>query len=164
MAGITATVTGTEQVAAKLKRLDAPLALKLADGMRETLIRMQSTVRTGKLSGQVLHQRTGNLSRSISYDVQTSARQFIEGQLYVGKEAPYGAVHEYGGTFTQHIPSHERLIKMAFGQPIEPRVITVREFTRTVTYPVRSFMRTTLAEYRQIFIDMVNRCVREALA
>jgi hypothetical protein len=101
----------------------------------KTLVEMgiSATVRD-KLSGDPLHHRTGNLIQAVegSGGVEEDG-SIITGFWGVTRQAPYGELHEKGGTVEvrEHL-SHSRLGK---------------EFTvgaHNATYPQRAFLAPTL--------------------
>lgn len=143
---IEATLTGDAQVAARFAALPDKARKAISDEMRRQWFLIQTAVVREKLSGDPLHRRTGNLASSINVGGADSATAFEESDTEIvgriGTRVKYGRVHEDGGTF--QVPSHERTITQVFGRSITPRTITVRE--HTVTFPQRSFLRSTLRE------------------
>src|SRR5208337_3937723 len=70
--------------------------------MSGLMLLLQAHIVGDKLSGQVLHHRTGKLIDSIRLDPPEAAasENEVEGRvLGGGGPAWYGRVHEYGGTF-----------------------------------------------------------------
>jgi phage gpG-like protein len=99
-------------------------------------IEVQALVKDTKLSGQVLHTRTGTLRRSINRKVtKTPASVTAE----VGTNVSYAAVHEYGFTGPVDVREHTR--KMAGGG-----TANVRAHVMNMRMPERSFLRSTLDE------------------
>jgi len=70
---------------------------KLLGEVTRAAIDLQGYIRRDKLQGQVLHQRSGRLSRGILYKIETVGNNV---RAYVGVFAgvPYAAIHEWGGT------------------------------------------------------------------
>jgi len=132
----------------KLDKVSPGLVARIQKGVRALIIKMQSTIQTSKLSGQVLNRRSGKLSDSLHHEDRIE-KGAIVGEVYTGKEAPYAKVHEWGGTFT--IRQHTRQTTM--GETI------VRE--HQATFPERSFMRSTHLEFRSPFKQMIERAVME---
>jgi phage gpG-like protein len=151
-------VIGTEQVVARLNALPATLKGSLQILMEKLTVDMQATIKRDKLSGQVLNRRSGRLSNAINREVEVTDTS-VAGMVFVGKEAPYGAIHEYGRTV--NVPAHRRVVSKVFGVSVEPFEQEVR--AHTAVYPERSFMRTTLAEYRGRFVDGVRKSMAEVL-
>lgn len=169
---------GSAELEQRVAAVPLELVRTVSTMMGRLTIEMQRQIVMEKLRGAVLHWRTGKLARSVHQDVQVDGSQVV-GSVYAGKDAPYGMVHEYGGTF--QVPSHQRTVVMHQGRQIAARQITrksrraallaaastVRTVTvraYTVTYPERSFMRTTLAEYAARFREraqlVLTRSVR----
>jgi phage gpG-like protein len=157
---IQADVVGVPQVADRLRGVPTKLDLRLNRAMRQVMIRMQTVVKSEKLrGGNPLHTRSGRLSQSIHWDVELEAQGGITGILYAGRSAPYARVHEYGGVF--NILPHARVITQAFGKPITPVSVIVK--AHTATYPERSFLRSTMNESREDFLERVRRAVRDVV-
>jgi phage gpG-like protein len=107
---------------------------RLGDVLRERVER--------NLSGRVLQRKTGRLAGSIAVAVERSG---LGASATVSSDAPYAAIHEYGGT----IPAHEILPKsaraLAFPWRGQQRFFK-RVALPAVTMPERSFMRSALEE------------------
>ncbi len=116
----------------------------LKRAMLRIVIGLQRYIVLNKLSGQVLHHRTGNLARAITYLVETNGSEVV-GTVGVSRQAPYGKTHELGGDF--NIPEHNR-------RSVLGNIHTVRGYIMHV--PERSFLRTSLREN--------NPSIREQLA
>lgn len=101
--------------------------------------------------GNPLHQRTGHLERSTVFRMEQSPG-IVTGIVAVGKEAPYGKVHEYGGTFT--IREHEATSRRG-------NRFTVRE--HSATFPERSFMRAGLTDRADAIIAGMRKAALEAI-
>lgn len=126
------------------------------DGVRERLPRnlglaiakltagLQYDIKYGKLSGQALNVRTGTLRNSINTEFVHDGTE-ITGRVFTDTTA-YGPLHEYGFKGIESVSAHLRTITQAFGRSITPKTIEVRAHSRSVDFPVRSFMRTALAE------------------
>src|SRR5262245_20908179 len=109
--------------------------------------RIQAYVKGGKLTGQVLHVRTGALRRSIGGQVEDVGGEVVgRVGIFGGPTEPYGRAHEYGVSKTVSVKEHFRTIKEAFGRPIAPTAVRVREHTMKLNLPERSYLRSTLAE------------------
>ena len=143
---VTETLTSLSyRITAKGKALHTSLLIAFA----RIAIGLQAYIKTQKLQGQVLAHRSGKLTRSIEQQVVDQGRTFTA-VVQAGSLAPYGAIHEYGGTFQipEHM-SHSRLSQKTW---------TVR--SHTATFPERSFMRSSLKEYR----DQAYREIENAIS
>lgn len=118
--------TNAESFIARFAGASDRLHDRMRGAVQRLAIEIQASVKDSKLSGQVLHVRTGTLRRSINQRVDEDAGN-ITG--VVGTNVRYAAIHEYGGN---------RLITQAWGHPLKYPVWQ--------TFPERSFLRSTLAE------------------
>lgn len=133
------------------------------DGLVQTIntlsIKLVSKIKTDYLSGQVLHRRTGRLSRSVHANPVVVVEGLITGK--VGTNVSYAAFHEYGFQGTESIKTHLRTITQAFGRQLKggSKEITVHAYTRQADYPARSFMRAALHSMR----DEIEQTMKSAL-
>jgi phage gpG-like protein len=127
---------------ANIESLPTKLAAQIASTMTWILIDLQSYIVMQKLQGQVLYHRSGHLGKSIIYE-QKQDSEGEHGIVGVAKEAPYGRIHEFGGTFS--IPTHlaHWVRGPAHGQIRTPSW-TVK--AHSATFPERSFMRSALSD------------------
>lgn len=120
-----------EALLARLAGTSERLRRNLRATVQRLAIKVQGIVKEGKLTGQVLHVRTGTLRRSINQRIEeTSTGVFAK----VGTNVRYAAIHEYGFDGRVDVRSHTRL-----GMP-------VRAHVRQVHMPKRSFLVSTLTE------------------
>jgi phage gpG-like protein len=120
--------------------------------IRQIVIEGQSEIVRNKLHGGTpLFSRSGNLARAVRQDVEADGSA-ITGTIGVDRTAPYGAVHEYGGTFDvrEHI-STSRLGNQ----------FTVK--AHSATYPERSFLRSWLAENQSRIVSEIEQAAGEAI-
>jgi hypothetical protein len=155
---------GDREVVARFQALSPKVHLRVVKAMNTALARLEAFVKGGKLSGQVLHVRTGALRRSITFKVDETT-DVITGQVGVfsGPTVSYGKAHEYGFDGVVSVKAHLRTIKQAFGRPIEPTVVPVREHSMTLHLAERSFLRSTLAEFRAAVLQLFAEAVHEAV-
>lgn len=148
---------GYERVVEGMLRAPERVEESVYRTMLKIVIRLQRHVVMNKLQGQVLHHRTGHLQHSVTFKVDRETGE-VTGIVGVGKEAPYGKVHEYGGTF--EIPEHlAHWVKgPGHGRTAHLASWTVR--SHSATFPARSFLRTSLDDERpQIFEDLQHAVV-----
>jgi len=154
---IKAVVVGAEGVIARLGQVHPQVMGSLEKSVRRLVMDLTRYVKGGKLSGQVLRNRTGTLRRSINPLVQVSEAG-VEGS--VGTNLSYGRVHEYGFQGAVSVKAHLRTVKQAFGRPLAAAVTQqVRAHSRQVNLPERSFLRSALkdmeAEIKQALAQAV---------
>ena len=97
-------------------------------------------------SATLLHHRSGALKRSITAEVTETATS-ITGRVYSAGDVKYAAIHEFGGEFKTRLGTGKRVPK---GKAM-------------ATMPMRSFMRTSLAENKVAIIADINAAVRAGL-
>ena len=126
---------------------------RLQSGMRRAVERLsiivQGGVKEDKLTGQVLHVRTGTLRRSINRKItEDSSGVFAT----VGTNVKYAAAHEYGFDGEVTVKAHTRRAQQQMALKGKKRpgksegTITVRQFTRHMHLPERSFLRSELRD------------------
>ncbi len=139
---------------------------KITEAIRKRLdeldAKLQRKIQTEKLSGQVLHHRTGKLINSIRMIPAKVAGPKVAGYVEGGGgPAWYGKIHEYGTDRAYEIvPVNKKALAfMLNGKQV---------FATKVQHPAfqeRSFMRSSLAEMKdQIHADLqdaVNQVVRK---
>lgn len=129
-------------VVARLGSMNAAVRRALERAVEALAIVIQGKVMR-KLTGPVLNERTHRLHDSIHYEMASSPQAVV---AVVGTNVEYAAYHEFGFSGAMQVREHLRRITQAFGMPISPRDVLVSAHTRTVRYPERSFLRSTLAE------------------
>ena len=149
-----------ERLAAKSARLHAVLGVKLA----AITNMLASKIVSEKLSGQVLHRRTGILAGSVHAtpvnDDGTTIRGSVEssaGPSFYGKFHEFGVPHAWEITATK---------SKALAFQLSTKENAKRIFARSVVHPplpARSFMAPTLEENRQQIIDELAQAVGQVL-
>lgn len=153
-------VFGGEELVKNLHAIGPRLSARLMTFIKLTVIKLQRHVKQDKLTGQVLHVRSGTLRRSITSKVKQSSTGVYG---IVGTNVVYGAVHEFGFSGRQNVKAHLRKVKQAFGRQIKERQVAVRAFTREVKLPERSFLRSALKDMRPEIREGLQREVRASL-
>lgn len=157
---IKVSVEGESELITKFQNLPATVLMKLDIEIAKTVYMLQSYIQSDKLSGQVLKTKTGTLRRSIA------TKTFQAGNMswgVVGTNSNYGLAHEFGFKGSETVQAHLRTIKQAFGHSITPKAIQIRQFTRNVDMPERSFLRSALADKQQEIIINIDNAVLGAL-
>lgn len=138
-------IIGRRETVQKLRSKKVHATKSVVDTITWLTLKLQRRVKTQKLSGQVLHVRTGTLRRSINYIVHTSGTKTVG---VVGTNVKYARVHEFGW-------SGNRLIKKVFGRQLKFPV------WQTVAYPKRSFLGSAFDEMRPEILKKLNLAMRE---
>lgn len=135
-----------EALLAYLQGASAALSAEMRRVLTKLSIEVQASVKGNKLTGQVLHVRTGTLRRSINRVVTEDETGFY---AQVGTNVKYAAIHEYGFTGVVQVRQHSRRMfeksakkgkRTSIGESI------VRAHARRVHMPERSFLRSTVRE------------------
>jgi phage gpG-like protein len=137
-----------EEFLARLKGAGERLHAVMVRVVTRLSIEIQAAVVSDKLSGQVLHTRTGTLRRSINRVVFDEPGRIL---AQVGTNVVYARVHEYGFQGIQNVREHAR------------KGHIVRAHVRNVNMPERSFLRSTLREFEQKIRTDIRRAAMEAL-
>jgi phage gpG-like protein len=144
-------VIDSAAVLERLAQFGPRLQAGVERSIRQIVIQGQSEIVRDKLhGGNPLFARSGNLSRAVQQSVEADG-DAITGTIGVDRTAPYGAVHEYGGTFD--VREHIATSKLG-------KQFTVK--AHSVTYPERSFMRSWLSENRTKLVAQVEQAALEA--
>lgn len=164
---ITWKVTGEQQVITTLRDITPSVKSKLVNCMNRIAIDLQGQVVKNKLSGQLLNRRTGTLASSIQPKVvvTTAGVTGIVGSR-VNESMPlkYAHIHEYGFNGTVTVKQHLRMMTTAFGRPVkEPRQITISPHTAVRNVREKRYLRGTLEENRDKYLEMINAAVGEGI-
>jgi len=179
----------TDALMAKLSGYPERLTRSVAAALDRSTTMIQVRVKQ-KLSGEVLHVRTGTLRRSINKEVRNAGNGVIEG--IVGTNVEYAAIHEYGFKGVISVKAHMRALRKAgkdklfktkksaeFGiwKHVRGRKtgkvaqvhgwFTDRQgqsnYLRHVDMPERSFLRSTLKEMEPKVREELRFAMLEAL-
>lgn len=146
---IKATFNGTDAQAVEFLRQRGPRVIEtMTRRLNILMIKLQAHIVEDKLQGQVLHHRSGKLAGSIRV-IPPSAEgaALTAGVEGAGGPAWYGRIHEYGGTF-----HYARLNR---------RTGLTRQVT--MTFPERSFMRSSLFDMEEMIQQSSQAALNEAM-
>ncbi|MDR2561957.1 MAG: hypothetical protein LBC63_09340 [Holophagales bacterium] len=151
---------GSETVTARLRDLPLQVTMALRRAIAEKTLEILRGAKE-KVSGPVLRNKTGTLRRKIN------SRFENEGLLgIVGIKLSYAAIHEFGFDGTENVREHVRRNLRQMKEDRKARTwgkkkgthdtkaqlgrgeIHVRAHTRHMIMPERSFLRSTLDEFR----------------
>lgn len=120
--------------------------------IKKLTVELQNKVKKDKLTGTVLKVRTGTLRASIDQRTEDTPTE-ISG--FVGTNLNYGIAHEFGVRKAVLVPAHTRVITKAFGKSIDPVTINVGPYTMNMNLPMRSFLRSSLGEFKDTVRDRI---------
>ena len=148
----------------RLKNFPSNVRKNLLVAVTRLSLLVQRSVKEDKLSGQVLHVRTGTLRRSINREVTNDSAGVY---ATVGTNVAYGHIHEYGFTGTVNVRAHTRRsraqmqMKKSGVKPVGE--VLVRAHTMDMVMPKRSFLRSTLSDFRPRIQKDLSEAVLVAL-
>ncbi len=151
---------GDRALIAKLDQAaDSGVQRELIKEVTASVLLLERHIKANKLSGQVLHVRSGDLRRSVHavLPVEVSGSAVI-GRVAQSGDVKYGAIHEFGGRTSPHVIEAKNALALKF-------TVGGREiFRRKVNHPgsqmpERSFMRSALADLRQQIIERLRGAV-----
>lgn len=127
--------------------------------LRGEMLNLLSYIKDEKLSGQLLHQRSGNLKNS-GFTETTETPETLLGSVSFGRTAPYAAIHNYGGAI--NVP--EVTGKLMVFQRDGAKIFTQRHKAFTVQMPARNYMETSLEEKQPEIVAGLQGAVDKAVA
>ena len=157
-----------EMLIATLRGYPARLANRLEQAMNRVTIELQARTKE-KLTGEVLHVRTGTLRRSINRRVERTPDGIVGA---VGTNVAYGAAHEFGFKGNVTVRAHVRRLRTqgkldATGKrkrgKLTGAVANVASYQMTMNLPERSFLRSALKELEPSVVKAIRNAAAEAL-
>jgi hypothetical protein len=156
-----------EQLKAKLNGTFGKASRALSDQLYISMGRLREYIVARRLnapkgfSPDQLHHKSGNLINSTFPSIEQSIDgSSLIGRVQVANTAPYGRIHEYGGTFTarrQNLIHPPHLATRKGGE----RVMTGSPYT--ITFPERSFLRSSLREQRDTIITALKTALSRSI-
>lgn len=162
------TVTGLAEVQARLDGSVDRVRRALADSTLRLAIEAQRKVMAEKLSGQVLHVRTGRLRRSMNVQpISEGARVGAS----TGTNVVYGRFWELGFDGVEQVRAHTRQVSSrnvvakieGKRRQIAKGVAFVKAHARRVHASPRPFLSVVLAEMRERAIAQMTADVKGAI-
>jgi len=154
--GITVELVGDKELVARLEAMPGHMRDGLARAVARLGLELQKKVQDEKLSGQVLHQRTGALARSIDTEVSQTESTV---SASVGTGVRYARFHEYG-------VAHPWLIQARTARALRFEVggrVIFRRYVRHPPLPERSFLRSALKDMQPKIEEGLRAAVAEAI-
>ncbi|HEY5046936.1 MAG TPA: HK97 gp10 family phage protein [Rhizomicrobium sp.] len=146
-------------------RLDA-VAAAAREGVARTVQQNASELLAkvqDKLSGEVLNPRSGTLRGSVvETGLLAGAATFSDSVVSDGT-ASYARIQEYGGrvSIPEEVPQAGKALAFAYGGRL---VFAAHAAAHDIDIPQRSYLRASLAEQSQPFIDGIRKVVTECLS
>lgn len=155
-----ATLVGDRELIQRLTALPSTVRKALIDKINILLIQLQQHVVVDKLHGQVLHQRSGRLARSIQTRIEATAAA-VFGFVFSAGDVKYAAIHEFGGKTPPHdiYPVKAQALAFAVGGQLRFAAVVHHPGSQM---PERSFMRSSLADQAESIDAGLRQTVLEA--
>lgn len=154
-------IIGDRELVARLAGMPANVRQALLKKCTALAFQLQRHIQSDKLSGQVLHVRTGALRASI-FSSATASGTRVEGKASSSGDVKYAGIHEFGGTI--NIPEIVATNAKALAFEWHGRTVFFKKVAaHTVTMPERSFMRSSLADMKDQIIEEMTDAVRSAM-
>lgn len=132
---------------AVLARLDS-MPLRIHARVLQTVTRLGIDLHAlvvAKLSGTVLHRRTGRLAQSQNRRVTDTPVEITTAVGFNRGTVPYGAIHEFGGTTRAHVI--EAINAAALRFQVGGKTVFAKKVNHPGSkIPERSFLRSSLKE------------------
>jgi hypothetical protein len=155
------TLTGSEQLITRLQNKRSTILQVLQTRLNAILIQLQRYVVVQKLSGQVLHRRTGKLANSVRVIPATVKGSTVSGRVEAaGGPAFYGAINEMGNLSAYDI-INTRARALAFISSSGEKVFAMR--VRHPQIMARPFLRPSLEENEASIIAQLQDAVNQEL-
>lgn len=156
-------ILGRDEVLARLGETPAKIRIAAKSSLDMWATELAGYIKAEKLSGQVLHRRSGALSRSVHPNKATESGTTISAGAAAGLDVPYARAHEYGIQRNVVVSAYHRMQTMAWGKPISPREVLVNQHSSYINLPERSYMRSSLNEKAPDGIAELRAAVKEAI-
>lgn len=150
------TVVGLNELVARFDGMPSAVREEMDRTIQKLAKNLQAHIVRDKLHGQVLHQRSGRLARSIQQESPIHEGLATYGRVFSSGDVKYAKVHEYGGTFEMKgraITRASHLAKRKDGS------MAMTGTPYKATFPERSFMRTGLADFAPEIVTELKAAV-----
>lgn len=154
---------GDTEVIARLEGAPDSVRRELTREVTALVLLLEARIKTTKLSGQVLHVRSGDLRRSIHAVLPvTQTETGVLGKVGQSGDVKYGGIHEFGGQTPAHV------IEAKKGKALHFMMGGKDVFFKKVnhpgsTMPERSYMRSSLYEMREQIADGLQDAVKRGI-
>lgn len=167
---LTVDLVGDSALHARLNSTSSRVRQRLKTEITRLALKLESHVKSNKLSGQVLHVVTGALRSGIFNEVLEEG-EAIFGKVVAPRDVPYAAIHEFGGTIHHparvHTTYHQIKggeLQYRFSRMSKAHIAIDHQGTAyQINMPERSYLRSSLRDLRHEIIDGMTNAVKEGL-
>lgn len=166
------TVKGYDELLEKTKARQGDINNALSQAIKKLAVELQRNIIKNKLSGDPLHRRTGDLSRSVAWKVEDLTAT-------VSADTPYAAYQEYGFTGAVDVRAYVRRSRQQMRKAVYNKLgyetrpskaksvgsgdIAVSAHSRHIDYPAHSYLRSALTEMEGQIRSEMEQAVRKVL-
>jgi phage gpG-like protein len=149
-----------DTASAALANMPDRLRAALAEKAGSLAAALEARVRQ-KLSGGVLHTRSGALARAIVATI-TDTPESITFSVAVAGDIKYAAIHEFGGIIPPHeiVPDKAKALAFLVGGK---QAFAERVNLPAITMPERSYLRSSLDEMADTIREELSDAAAEAM-
>jgi phage gpG-like protein len=158
---LSVTADTTAALGARLDALPAQIQAALAAKAASLAQALKAHVTDDKLSGQVLHIRSGALRASIGAEV-TVDDDSVQARVFSSGDVKYAAIQEYGGHTAPHDIVPNKAQALAFlvgGRPVFAKIV----HHPGSAIPERAYLRSSLADMADEIANGLKSALLEAL-
>jgi hypothetical protein len=153
--------TGTVDASGLKERLNGTASRVIA-AMRARLEaetgRLTDYIKSQKLSGQVLQNRTGNLRNSVFYYLEDRGTEIVGNVDVSMPAAKYGAAQEFGAHIPERVPVTARALHWVSAGGGNVFAMRAKAFD----LQARSFMNSSLRERQEAITASIQESINEA--
>jgi len=154
-------IVGDEALQKRFANMPTEVRKALKNKITALTLKLEAHVKNDKLSGQVLKVQSGALRRSITSEVVDNGVN-ITGRVYSAGDVKYAAIHEFGGKTAAHeiLPTKAKALHFMMGGK---DVFAKRVNHPGSVIPMRSYLRSALADMRVEIATQMEQAVRQAV-
>lgn len=154
---------GDQELIARIDAAPENFRREMTKEVTAILLLLEGHIKNNKLSGQVLHVRSGDLRRSVHAVLPvTQTARGVMGRVAQSGDVKYGAIHEFGGVTSPHDIVATKAKALAFMMGGK-QVFFKKVHHPGSKIPERSYMRSGLADLRDVIVDRLQRAAVRGL-
>ncbi len=154
---ITVEAKGLDTLVGKMRLLPDKFRAELNKRLAVQALLLVNHIKQDKLSGQVLHVKSGDLRDSIFQENVQNDASGVTYKVASGGNLRYAAIHEFGGTIKH--PGSDKLQVFDVGGRT---VFTHHTAPHDIPMPQRSYMRTALADNKAQIVAAIQGSLKGA--
>lgn len=156
---------GDAALIAKYDSAGPRVQASMAREVTAIILKLEGHIKKDKLSGQVLHVRSGDLRRSVHavLPVELVGSTGVIGKVAQSGDVKYGGIHEFGGRTPAHVIEAKKASVLAFMMGGK-QVFAKRVNHPGSQMPERSYMRSGLADMKDEIGPRLQTAVKRGIS